>query len=146
MGIQRMNEMQESKYIHYHSGLKYQLARDAWFKTDIVGYGIETDLITLHDDGWLHIHRLYSWDGPSGPTKDTKSSMRGSLVHDALYQLIRQQLIPRDCRELADKELKKKCLADRMWEWRANSWFWFVRKFASRAAHPDNKRKVYTAP
>ena len=136
----------ESKYIHYYAGLKYQLAKDAWFKTGITGYSAKTELITLHNNGWLHIKRLYSWDGASGPTVDDKSSMRGSLVHDALYQLIRLQLIPRNCRSLADKELRKKCLADKMWKWRADSWYWFVRKFAGKAAHPDNKRKVYTAP
>jgi hypothetical protein len=32
----------------------------------------------------------YAWNGPSGPTLDTRNFMRGSLVHDALYQLMRE--------------------------------------------------------
>lgn len=138
--------IKESQYIKYHSGMKYQLAYDAWFKTEITGYNVRTELITLYSEGWIRIKRLYSWDGASGPTIDTKSSMRGSLVHDALYQLIRQQLIPRSCRILADEELEKKCIADKMWAWRAKLWYKLVRKFAGPAAHPDHKRKIYTAP
>lgn len=41
-------------------------------------------------DGDLSIRRGYSWDGPSGPTIDTGTFMRGSLVHDFLYQLLRE--------------------------------------------------------
>ena len=35
----------------------------------------------------------YGRDGPSGPTLDTRDFIRGSLVHDALYQLMREGLL-----------------------------------------------------
>ena len=38
----------------------------------------------------LYISKGYSWDGPSGPAIDTPDWIKASLVHDALYQLIRE--------------------------------------------------------
>lgn len=136
----------ESKNIKYARGSKYQLTRDEWFQTDITGYEGHTEYVNLRHDGWLLIRKGYAWDGASGPTIDTKSSMRGSLVHDALYQLIRLELIPRECREQADKELLGKCLADRMWSFRAKLWHRILRRYAAPAAHPDHKRREWTAP
>lgn len=142
----RVIAKQESKHIKYSRGSKYQLRRDAWFETHVKGYKIDTEYIHLYHDGWLLISDGYAWDGASGPTIDTKSSMRGSLVHDALYQLIRLELLPRECRVFADKELQEKCLADKMWSWRAKIWYKILRRYAGPAAHPDHKRKEYTAP
>ena len=47
-------------------------------------------LIELTTRGELTVYDEYSWDGPSGLTKDTPDFMRGSLVHDVLYQLLRE--------------------------------------------------------
>jgi len=44
-------------------------------------------------DGGLLIKAGYSWDGPSGSAIDTKNFMQGSLVHDALYQLLRENIL-----------------------------------------------------
>jgi len=48
---------------------------------------IITDFMHIDCGGSLCIREGYSWDGPSGPAIDTVDFMRGSLVHDALYQL-----------------------------------------------------------
>ena len=88
----------------------------------------------------------YAYDGPSGPTIDTKSSMRGSLAHDALYQLIRQGYLPGIARIRADNFMHKCFIEDGMWRWRASSWRKAVSKFAVSAADPKNKKKVYEAP
>ncbi|KKN73161.1 hypothetical protein LCGC14_0403340 [marine sediment metagenome] len=53
----------------------------------------------------LYIGPGYRWDGPSGPTFDTESFMRGSAVHDALCQLTDLGLLDWIYREIADKEL-----------------------------------------
>ena len=37
------------------------------------------------------VEKDYAWDGPSGPTIDTSNSMRASLVHDVLYQAMREE-------------------------------------------------------
>lgn len=140
--------MIESKHINYSKGFKYQLNKPAYFKVKIYGVGCRWKWISLNKDGLVRIEAGYAWDGASGPTIDTKSSMRGSLIHDALYQLMRRGLLEHNglTRKVADKKLEECCLADGMWKWRALGWFRAVRKFAGMAAHPKNKRKEYIAP
>ena len=87
----------------------------------------------------LTIYKGYAWDGPSGPTWDTENFMRGSLVHDALYQLLRAGVLPQSARRYADDLLREMCLSDGMsrlrawWVWRALRWF------GGRAAKLDKK-------
>jgi hypothetical protein len=96
--------------------------------------------------GRLTIKKGYAFDGPSGPTFDTKSFMRGSLVHDALYQLIREGKIDQSCRADADKLLRKICREDGM-SWLRSRWVYHsVRMFGGAAARPSAIRKVETAP
>lgn len=73
-----------SESIKYRDGYKYQLSED--YQTVIEIKPVEfilTEYIRLDIDGTLSIKEGYAWDGPSGPTVDTKNFMRGSLVHDA---------------------------------------------------------------
>ena len=72
--------------------------------------------------------------------------MRGSLIHDALYEFMRKGLLSQKWRNQADLELKKACLEDGMSKIRASWVYWAVRTFAKRCTDPDNKRKVLTAP
>jgi hypothetical protein len=72
--------------------------------------------------------------------------MRGSLIHDALYQLLREGHLPQSERFMADKILQYICLEDGMWKLRAWWVFQGVSKFAASAASPKNKRKIHTAP
>lgn len=101
--------------IRYRAGYKYQLADDYQVVIDIrpVEF-ILTSYIRLDVDGMLSIKNGYCWDGPSGPTVDTKNFMRGSLVHDALYQLLRAGRLAPQLRTAADGELRKICLQDGM--------------------------------
>lgn len=135
------------KYIAYRQGYKYQLAEDYKVQVAICPENdISTPFLSLDKNGWLYIKAGYAWDGPSGPTYDTKSSMRGSLIHDALYQLMRYDLLPQKDRDLADEELYKACIEDKMWKWRAKMWLRQVKRFAGGAANPKNKKRVYLAP
>lgn len=52
----------------------------------------------------LHIYKGYSWDGASGPTWDTNDTITPSLVHDVLYQAIREGLLSPTRRFDADIE------------------------------------------
>lgn len=104
-----------AKVIYYRGGYKYQLCADYAVKISICpAKRIQTPFITLEPDGSLLIKNGYAWDGPSGPTWDTKTFMRGSLVHDALYQLARLRLLSVDLREQMDRELRLICLEDGM--------------------------------
>lgn len=129
----------------YTSGYKYQLHEDYECQTCIKPpEDIGTRFINLKKDGALRVLSGYAWDGPSGPTIDTKTFMRGSLIHDALYQLIRTCQLPQGCRDKADDELKKACLEDGMNRLRAWLVYRAVRKFSGFAT--AHKKEVFTAP
>jgi len=132
--------------IYYREGYKYQICETYLCKIEIVGFNVKSEYINLSPEGLLMISKGYAWDGPSGLTIDTKNSMRGSLVHDALYQLIREKKLPKEVRPLADEELKRICREDGMSK--ARSWVWFkaVRDFASFAANPKNDKPILIAP
>ena len=115
---------------------KYQLTRAYALNVGIKGYAIETPYITLDRQGNLTIQKSYAWDGPSGPTLDTLNFMRGSLVHDTLYQLIRLQKLPYAYKEYADLLLQKHCLEDGMSKFRSSYVYWAVKLFGGAAAKP----------
>lgn len=131
----------------YRKGYKYQLALNASFDIPIYpGKDISTEFIHLNTLGNLVIFHGYSWDGASGPTYDDKHNMRGSLIHDALYQLMRNGLLSMEYRRTVDYVLYCTCLEDGMWKLRAKYYYWAVRKFAASAADPKSKKEVYDAP
>jgi hypothetical protein len=132
--------------IYYKSGYKYQLHTTCTYMSPIYGYNISTRYIRLTEDGMLTIYQGFCWDGPSGPTIDSKNFMRGSLIHDALYQLIREEHLPESERYTADIVLRMICLEDGMSKIRAWWVFTGVSKFASFAASPQNKKKIIKAP
>ena len=132
--------------IEYQSGFKYQVTKTCSVKTAIVGYDVDTDYYSLSKEGLLTAKKGYSWDGASG-CPDFRCIMRGSLFHDVLYQMMRLKQLPRHYRKDADNLLRNICIEDGMCEWFANYIvYFFVRKFGKKATHPNNKRKIYTAP
>lgn len=133
--------------IKYRAGYKYQLDQPYQVIVNINPVrNIDTEFIKLSKSGVLSIKAGYAWDGASSIAIDTKSFMRGSLVHDALYQLIRQEHLKMSHREQADKELYRICLEDGMNRVRAWGAWKAVSLFGKPSAHPDDKRKIYTAP
>ncbi len=134
------------KSIAYREGYKYQLAKEYHIQIDTDGTEALSDFIYLNKSGLLIIRKGYAWDGPSGPTFDTATFMRGSLVHDALYQLIREGKLDERYRKYADYLLKELCLQDGMWKIRAWYVFCGVSKHAVFAADPKNKKKIKVAP
>lgn len=132
--------------IKFRGGYKYSLWATYGVQIGIVGYTVKHHLFELSPTGWLTIFSDYPSDGPSGWTLDTPSFMRGAFVHDALYEMLRLGLLPHDpCFHLANLELKKICLEDGMWAWRAAYVFWAVERFgnASAALRPET---IITAP
>lgn len=99
----------------------------------------------LEKDGYLTIQAGYCWDGPStGPWKKwsaTKTFMRGSLVHDAMHQLARQNIWFADYKEEFDNLLQAHCLEDGMMKLRA----WWVRR-GVRMGKVMDPRPTHTAP
>jgi len=136
------------KCIAYNSGYKYQLKEAYTVMIEIKPSSpINTRYLGLDTSGNLTLHEGYAWDGPSGPTIDTLSFMRGSLVHDALYQLMRDQHLDRSVhRETADRILQRICKEDGMWSLRAWWVYQGVRFFADPAADPASNRLITRAP
>lgn len=132
--------------IKYQAGYKYQLSETYTIQVDVRGRRVQSSFIWLTPQGQLEIRKGYAWDGPSGPTIDTSNFMRGSLVHDALYQLTREGHLPRSMRIYADELLRKLCREDGMSAFRAWIVYRAVRRFARRAALPSNRRPVKEAP
>lgn len=131
--------------MRYRAGYKYQLADDEITQTLLRCSNIKTEYITLTDTGLLVIRQGYAWDGASWAL-DTDSFMRGSLIHDALYQLIRMELLPPEARKVADTQLMKMCKADGMWWLRRRYVARAVRLFAGPAADPSNAKEIHEAP
>jgi hypothetical protein len=127
-------------------GYKYKLTEDFITQTRIrptlaiIEPPEGAPYITLAPDGLMTIHNGYCWDGPSGPTIDTKDSIRGSCFHDAGYQLMRQKRIPISWRKYVDKMLRVICIQDGMSRARAWAWYCAVRLFAKHAATEHRNR------
>ncbi|MCK5611390.1 hypothetical protein KAR91_56490 [Candidatus Pacearchaeota archaeon] len=135
------------KMIFYKKGFKYQLNETYVVQTNVKpGSFCHDGFLTLKVDGLLTIGAGYAWDGPSGPAFDTKNFMRASLVHDALYQLIRANELGRKFRGQSDKELRVICREDGMSWLRAFWCYWGVFIAAESASDPKNVKKIYTAP
>lgn len=130
----------------YYDGLKYETAEDFWIQTPIKGVFAQSPCgrVRLFTDGTLHIRKGFTWNGASGPTYDTKTSQRASLVHDALYYLMAEGGLDHKWRDEADEMLDQLGDQDGMFGWRTDIWQWFVDKFGGPASR--RKRKVLYAP
>lgn len=136
----------QPQQIKYCSGYKYQLVEDYFHVLPS-----DFDKIKSFDFGFLNwnpsvliIRKGYAWDGPSGPTIDTKDFMRASLVHDSLYQCMRQGLIDISLRKACDEELKRICLESGMCSTRASIVYNAVRAFGENSA--IGVKEIFIAP
>ncbi len=137
--------------IFYKTGYKYQLVKDYLHQLPqefVMKFPeIETEYLWLGESGQLIVKKSYAWDGPSGPTIDTKNFMRGSLVHDALYQLIRLGKLDKNIyRILADQELYNICRVDGMGWPRACVVYYSVRVFGNPSARLSGEARERIAP
>ena len=132
----------------YTTGYKYRLEQDFfWLLPDSLTpeKPFEIDHISIFDFGVMQIKRGFAWDGATNAI-DTKSVMRGALVHDALYKSIRCGFAAHlgesveKVRAMADGVFREICLLDRMSKIRAAYMFDAIRIFGAKAAEP---RKVF---
>jgi hypothetical protein len=133
--------------IRYSEGYKYQLEALYACETPVTGTLIEDDLFTLYESGLLVIRKGFAWDGASGPTFDSKSSMRASLVHDVFCICMRDGRLPYEkWQDTVNEFFRQQCIEDGMWAWRAGLWHAAVE--LADAGNPDQGRDrvVLTAP
>ncbi len=135
-------------FIEYRSGYKYQLASDYIININIKPTKeVDGKYIKLDKTGHLVIVEGYAWDGPSGPVIDTKENMRASLVHDALYQLMRhRKLTAKQHKDKADKLFKKLCIEDGVPHATAHIYYLGLKLGGKPSTDPKNMKKVHRAP
>ena len=124
----------------YKKGYKYQLHETARFLTGISGY-VETQFIDLRL-GLLTVRAGYAWDGPSGPVIDRRATMRASLVHDALYQLLRHTWLMPSQKDAIDLLFRDMCIEDGVPRWLAVLYYRALRRWGASATDPANKKKI----
>lgn len=108
--------------LKYKAGYKYQCFED--YTLDVSAYlkpwkSGGNNFVHISLAGMLHIMRGYAWDGASGPAIDTENWRTASLLHDALYQLIREGYLQMADREAADQLMFDVLLGKGMWTVRA---------------------------
>lgn len=122
--------------ITYRGGYKYQLLATYRIQTGIetnLPSAVGNDWVRLYPSGFLEIEQGYAWDGASGPTIDTKDTMRGSLVHDALYQLIREGSLGMPMKAVADSLFRSILREDGMDVFRAGYYYLGVKVGGGKA-------------
>lgn len=134
--------------ITYKLGYKYQLKEDYTIQLDIKPWNqIDTEFIKLSKTGSLTIKSGYAWDGPSGSTINTLNIMRGSLIHDALYQLMREKRLDKKrFRRKVDRLLRKICRKDGMTAIRAWLAYQSVKHSDKPCADPAKNKPLIMAP
>lgn len=135
---------------------KYQTLKDAFFETGIKPLarhtnGYDSPYLAVDGEGVVTVKAGYAWDGASGPTIDTKDSMRASLAHDALYNLMRDGVLPRSAsaRKKADEFFHRLLREDGMGLLRSKLWLAGVRVGGRSSASPkanEKFQKVLEAP
>ena len=135
-----------SNWISYSDGYKYQLREDYSIQTSITGYSVDTEYVSLDVNGVLTLKHGYASDGPSGPTFDTRNSIRGGFVHDALYWLMRNSHISMKHKPYIDELFRKILVADGMWKVRAYIWYLGVHKKGIEHLYPSCERPILRAP
>jgi hypothetical protein len=134
--------------VHYRKlkGYKYQIRRRYTYRVNI--YPLKPPrrsvarYLGLSHDGILTLKNEYAWDGPSGPTIDTRDFIRGSLVHDGLYQLMREGVLDYKVhRKRADEIFREILVDDGMCRFRAWYVYQAVHIFAEGGARPKKRNK-----
>ena len=80
------------------------------------------------DEQLLSVRASFAWDGP-WPLPRIKWAMRASMVHDALYHLMRSGKLSWDRRDWADAVFRDLLLEDGMPGWLAEVCYRVVRAF-----------------
>jgi hypothetical protein len=134
-----MQKIKYKKLYKFPSSLfhkyKYELLEEHFEDTGIIGYEVIIDgILQLSNNGKLRIGKKYRWDGCSGPTWDDEGNMRGSLIHDAFYQMFREKFLPIYLRKKVDQLFVEICHQDGMCALRCHYYYGAVRLLAGGAA------------
>lgn len=128
----------------YAKGYKYQRRNAQTYQLSLrPPHPLRWHFVTLSAEGLLHIEYGYAWDGASGPCIDRDGNMDASCVHDALYELIRQGLLPFEYWKRADEEYGRLMREHGEWPWVIKINLKGLAFAKGKHAHPDNAKKIY---
>lgn len=127
----------------YKKGYKYQLVEDfeyvlpIWFPA--MNLELNSEFIDIKQNVLL-IKSGYAWDGASC-IPDIKNKV-AALVHDALYQLIRQELLNKEkAKKSADILFMYMCRDEGTPKWISQIYYKSLEKFGDKAA--TKPREIY---
>ena len=84
------------------------------------------------ENSHIYIKTGYAWDGVSGPTIDTDNTFVAGIVHDALYQAMREKLLPASAKDEADK-IFRRILREKGMSWVRSEYFYLAVKWFGKA-------------
>ena len=116
---------------------KYRTREDYTIKTPIVGYMVLKRYFRLRSNGELWIKAGYAWNGTSGGVPDTRRNLGASLIHDCLYQMLRERFIPLRLRGAIDELFGEHCKSLGTWRSTARVYVAMLRAFGKRSATRD---------
>jgi hypothetical protein len=103
--------------------------------------------IYKRDVYYLILTERFKWDGPSGPTIDSKEGMIASAAHDMLYKMLRDEefgkISEKDqsiMRKWADKQFLHQLKLSGMGWFRRRMWYRGVRIGGESSASPETKK------
>ena len=113
---------------------KYENAEDVILSTGLkTEHYYNSPFLLMSCNGILTIRPGYRWDGASAIAIDTANIMLPSLVHDALYQLIREGVLKPDDRQRCDKIMYELNIERGMAKIRASSIYYALRAGGAKA-------------
>lgn len=146
----------EQEMIEYKEGYKKQLTKPHRYNlgVSVAAFIFPLDegkdyrgcspFLRIYPNGDIVQAEGYAWDGASGPAIDDKTNHVPALEHDGEYQLMRNNILPRDpFRKICDKKLIKGCKARGMNWFRAKYWYFFLRWKGRKSA--TDKKKIQRA-
>lgn len=126
-----------SNQFSYSGGYKYQLQTDVVIKTILhpASQCVIQGFVFLDTDGVLRIYRGYAWDGCTN-APDNDSNMLAGLVHDALYQLMQEDVLDKSFKPLADEMLRNVMESQGAFKITANLFHLAVKEFGGLHMKP----------
>lgn len=123
-------------------GYKYELMAAEKIKVELPDITLLNNAINPYirlRNGVLTVKKHYAWDGSSIPFKkyykwlwdSDKYCKIASLFHDALSQLMREDLLSKKYKAYIDFLYKNMLIEGGMNKWQANLRYWFLRKFGN---------------
>lgn len=153
--------------LHYQKKLPFKVTKNVIFELDeaMTHHNEKFELVgkvrgkhpflSLSLKGNLTVKAGYSWDGMSVPVifkpmmvlvLPERKRMIASLVHDALYELIRHGMLSSENRAFADILLAELMIQAGAPKWITRIFYNSVKRFGGRFVLPSAIRKTHRAP